>query len=110
LQEVTNEIKEGGQIRYVFQNHQHNHPFQITGQYDEVKEGEKLVYSWNWEIPGQNAAESKFKLSVLFTNQDNGSRLEVKQENFADEEAIHPHREGWDKALNDLQQYLTSAS
>jgi uncharacterized protein YndB with AHSA1/START domain len=110
LKEVTNELKEGGQIRYVFQNNHQGHSFEIHGQYEEVKESQKLVYSWNWEVPGQNFEESKYRLSVVFTGQDNSSRLEVRQENFADEEAIHPHREGWDKALNDLQQYLTTAS
>ena len=110
LQEVTNELKEGGQIRYVFKNSQQEHPFEITGQYEEVKEGEKLVYSWNWEVPEQTLENSKYKLSVVFSKQGDGSRLEVQQENFADEESIHPHKEGWEKALNDLQQYLTTAS
>ena len=105
LLDVQNEIKEGGSIAYRFEN-----DLTIDGQYREVQPEEKLVYSWNWEVPGQNFEESKYRLSVVFTGQDNSSRLEVRQENFADEEAIHPHREGWDKALNDLQQYLTTAS
>ncbi len=109
LQEVTNELKEGGHIRYVFETSQHHHPFEITGQYDEVKEGERLVYSWNWQLPDQAVGNSRYQLTVVFSIQGNGSRLEVTQENFASEEAVHPHQEGWDKALAALKQYLEKA-
>jgi hypothetical protein len=36
-----------------------------------------------------------------------GTRLSVTQENFTDQAAVQPHREGWDKALNDLYQFLS---
>jgi uncharacterized protein YndB with AHSA1/START domain len=109
LQQVTNELKEGGQIRYVFETSHGKHAFDITGQYKEVKEAARLVYSWNWNVPEQTVENSQFQLTIVFSNQGNGSRIEITQENFVSEEAIHPHHEGWEKALEDLKNYVEKA-
>lgn len=108
LQELTNNLEQGGDIKYVFASESGEQNFTITGNYEEVKEGERLAYSWNWEVPAETLGSSQYRLTVLFTTQDSGSRLQVTQENFADEEAIQPHKEGWDKGLSDLQQYLSA--
>lgn len=102
LNEVTNDIKKGGKVAYKFAED----TLRISGEYLEVKEGESLVYTWNWEFPNDAVKNGNFKLNVRFENKSNGSQLHVTQENFEDEETLQPHKEGWDKALNDLKNYL----
>ena len=47
---------------------------------------------------------------VGFEGKDNSSALHILQENFENEEAMQPHREGWDKGLADLQSFLEGGS
>jgi uncharacterized protein YndB with AHSA1/START domain len=102
LKEVDNDIRDGGRVAYQFVED----TLRVSGEYLEVKEGQNLVYTWNWEFPNDAVKNGAFKLNVRFEDKGNGSKLSVTQENFQDEEALQPHKEGWDKALNDLQNYL----
>ncbi len=102
LVNIENDIREGGKVTYQF-----NDNLQIKGEYKEVAEGEKLVYSWNWELPEESTHKGEYLLTVQFEEDGNESRLDVKQENFRNEHAIKPHQSGWDEALEDLQSYLS---
>lgn len=106
LEKETNELKEGGQIRYEFRNADGGHILTIDGVYKEVQGKEKLVYTWNWNLAKETVGKATYLLEVRFLPQGNGSRLEVVQENFSDEEAVQPHKEGWETALQDLKNYL----
>lgn len=106
LKQLTNDLKQGGEVRYVFENDRGEESFTIQGKYDLVKEGEELQYSWNWEIPSEAVDDSQYRLTIRFIDQDGGSHIAVKQENFTTEESIRPHREGWEKALQDLADYV----
>ena len=107
LKDVTINLHEGGNFSYEFENRESDHSFRITGQYQLVEEQKRLVYTWNWEIPTESIANSQFQLTIVFSKQGSGSHLQVTQQNFSNEEAVHPHREGWNKALEDLHQYLS---
>lgn len=109
LNDVQIDLKPGGAYQYQFQNERGDGAFAITGTYEGVEENRRLVYSWNWQMPEKTIQDGHFKLWIEFSPQGGGSRLQVTQENFAEEEAVHPHREGWDKALADLKQYLEKA-
>lgn len=102
LTEVTNDIKQGGTVRYEFEGGK----LIISGEYLEVKEKEKLVYTWNWELPNDEVRNAEYKLSVDFATGQNGSTIHVIQDNFQDEETMLPHREGWEKGLSELEQFL----
>jgi len=109
LKHLTNDITPGGQVVYTFESDQGNEVLTIKGDYKEVEAGRKLVYTWNWLLPTPTVHNSDFLLTVLFEPTENGSRLQVKQENFAHEESVQPHRDGWEKALTDLEQYLSKS-
>lgn len=102
LKKVTNDLKKGGTVRYEFNDNK----LIISGEYLDVKEKEKLVYTWNWELPEDAIRNASYKLSVNFTTKDNGSEIHVLQENFENEEAMLPHQEGWEKGLSELEQFL----
>ncbi len=103
LTEVTNDVKEGGKVHYGFED---GH-LQINGEYKEVSENEKLVYTWNWELPENAVHRGEYLLTILFNGHGNNSTLEVTQESFSEEHAIQPHEQGWEQALEDLEKYLS---
>lgn len=101
LQNVENDIRPGGKVIYRFEG-----DLAIKGEYKETAPAEKLVYSWNWELPEETMHKGEYLLRVEFKEDGDGSTLDVTQENFENEHAIKPHQEGWDEALNDLHAYL----
>ncbi len=105
LNEVTNDIKEGGAVRYIFDSNK----FVISGKYLEVKGKEKLVYTWNWELPDDAVRNADYKLTVNFKSKGSGSEINILQENFQDEETLLPHQEGWDKGLSELEHFLAGS-
>lgn len=108
LQEVQNDVKPGGNILYVFGTDGGQDNLKISGQYKEVEPGKKLVYSWNWDLPTTQAVtDNEFQLTVEFIEEGSNSRIRVTQENFKEQESIHPHQEGWDKALEDLHTFMS---
>ena len=107
LKEVEIDVTKGGQFRYVFETKDGEEDLKITGDYKEVEPKKRLVYSWNWELPHTQAVpNNEFQLTIEFSDDQNNSKLKVTQENFKDQESIHPHQEGWNKALNDLHNFL----
>ncbi|WP_374164518.1 SRPBCC domain-containing protein [Arcticibacter sp. MXS-1] len=111
LSSVENELKEHGTVRYHFDDAPAGRAKTISGEYYEVAEGEKLVYSWNWQQGDEaTAGEGKFKLTVLFEEAGDGSRLSVTQEQTDDNEPLIPTGQGWEQSLEALASYLEKDS
>lgn len=106
LKEVTNEVREGGNIRYKFEDSEG--PLVITGEYREVKEKERLVYTWNFNFTKDAFNDNLFELRVEFSQKGDKSLLEIKQENLKDEEAVVVHQKGWNRQLDYLHEYLSA--
>jgi uncharacterized protein YndB with AHSA1/START domain len=104
LQEVTNDLKQGGTVRYVFKDE----GLVISGEYLEVKEKEKLVYTWNWQLPKDEVKNTSYQLNIEFAAQGDKTTIHVTQEHFDSEEGIQTHREGWEKGLDDLENFLSA--
>jgi uncharacterized protein YndB with AHSA1/START domain len=107
LRSLTNDVKEGGEVRYEFVDDDGKHLITISGTYEEAKPAERLVYTWNWDLPFEPVRNANYKLTIEFSGSEDGSHLKVKQDEFANEEAIIPHKEGWEKGLRDLKTYLS---
>jgi uncharacterized protein YndB with AHSA1/START domain len=103
LREVTNDLKPGGTVRYVFDDN----TLVISGTYEEVEKNQKLVYSWNWQFPDNAIKNASYKLTVQFSSTDSGSKINVVQETIKSEEIVHPNEDGWNKGLSDLESFLT---
>ncbi len=106
LTEVNNDLQQGGKIQYKFGNDS----LEITGEYQEVKENEKLVYTWNWNFANEIAKNGSYLLTVLFSDKDGKCALSISQESLADNEGTYPHKDGWEQGLNDLAAYLSDKS
>lgn len=107
LTEVTNDLKEGGTVRYVFGEAN----LQISGEYQEVKEKERLVYSWNWAFSNDAVKNASYMLTVEFKDNGSGSgsSIQVTQDNLTTEEGTQAHQQGWDSGLEDLATYLNGS-
>jgi len=110
LLRLTQELKPGGRVEYVFETNEGEHAFTIHGNYKIVQEGRHLVYSWNWDVAGGPEHEGDFVLDIYFEPRGEGTRLQVRQLEFEGHEAVQPHREGWEQALKDLEAYVSRES
>jgi len=108
LTEVVNEVKSEGNINYKFEGTA-DAGFSINGNYQEVKPEEKLVYTWNWAFPDEKL-NSQYKLEVSFQGSDSGSRIEVTQQEEANQDLVKPKGDGWNQALDKLASYLESSA
>lgn len=106
LTDVTNELKEGGKVAYHFKADGSDENIEVSGTYEKVQPEQELRYSWIWQLPHQPVGNGDYVLNIRFEDKGEESELHVTQENFGSEEAIQPHKEGWEKALNDLKTYL----
>lgn len=104
LTEVINDLKQGGKVHYKFEDGN----LEINGEYKEVTENEKLVYTWDWEWPANAVQKGEYLLTINFEGNGNTSTLNVTQENFKEEHAILPHQQGWELALDNLKNYLSN--
>lgn len=107
LKTVELDLKEGGNFKYEFEGKDGQTTLVITGEYQEVQPNERLAYSWNWSLPDSIIKPTEHELTILFTANGEGSKIKVTQENFLDDESINPHQEGWERALNDLHDFLS---
>ncbi|EOR94256.1 hypothetical protein ADIARSV_2497 [Arcticibacter svalbardensis MN12-7] len=107
LTEVDNTVEKAGKIKYTFENNGIKDFLIITGEYLKVEENAKLVYTWDWVTQEGPLGNASYKLTVNFTDADQGSQIAILQESNSTEEAVMPHQEGWEKSLEDLRTYLT---
>ena len=106
LQEVENDLKTGGNVKYSFTNNS----FQIEGVYEDVRENEHLLYSWNWLFPDNSVKNAAYKLDVHFSGLGETSEIHILQENLQRDENVHPNKEGWEKGLADLSHFFNGES
>ncbi|WP_207426144.1 SRPBCC domain-containing protein [Pedobacter sp. SYSU D00535] len=109
LEELRDDQKEGGTVRYRF-SRSGGEEFVIEGTYQEVQPNERLVYSWNWNLPEVNTDESKYTLQVEFVDDEGGSSIRITQSGFSSEEASQPHLDGWNQGLDSLKKHLEGNS
>lgn len=108
LTEVVNVVQKGGEIAYKF-NGESGTSLTIDGTYQEVQPQERLVYTWNWQLPDEKL-NSKYKLDVQFKGSGEGSRIEIKQEQEEQQESVKPKETAWESELSHLAEFLESSS
>ncbi len=103
LTDVSNNITEGGDVNYIFEHSS----LTIDGRYEKVVENELLEYTWNWHLASQ-PGEGVYKLSVRFSGDENKAEISITQEGFSNDEAVLPHKQGWEQGLQQLQHFLSN--
>lgn len=109
LNSVSADLSEGGTIKYTFEDDANSDgQLVIDGNYETVEPEKELVYTWNWSLNGAPVENGENKLHVSFMEDGDGSKLSVTQETQGNDGGIHPHKEGWETSLEDLEQYLSA--
>jgi uncharacterized protein YndB with AHSA1/START domain len=102
LEHVINEIEPGGTVKYVFDNNS----LVIDGKYEKVEDN-LLEYTWRWHL-AQPADKADYKLIVRFEEKEGNSILSVTQLGFNEQHTIEPHKQGWEQALQHLDEFIVN--
>jgi len=106
LSDVENEITEGGKVTYHFKGEEGT-SLTIEGTYQEVQPNERLVYTWNWQLPDEKL-NSSYKLEVVFEGSADQSSISITQNEEEQQESVKPKGSAWDDQLSKLAQFLES--
>ena len=107
LKLVQADLKDGGALKYIFEDNGNDEgELIIEGEYEAVVPEVRLAYTWNWMLNNETVKNGEYKLNVEFSDNGNEATLTIHQESLNDAEGIHPHQDGWEKSLNDLESYL----
>src|SRR6187549_3641041 len=63
LKTVKNNLSPGGLVEYDFGD---DRKCEIKGEYKEVVENSRLVYSWNWDLDHDEMTNGEYMLTVDF--------------------------------------------
>ena len=74
--------------------------FKVRGEYLEIKEPEKLVFTWFWET---EPAYGNTVVTLEFVDLGDESELILTHERFANSDARNKHSNGWAFCLDALQ-------
>ena len=81
--------------------------FQLSGEFREVDPPARLAYTFRWHPPDLRDRETAVTLSLQ--EQGEGTELLFTQGEFATEERLVLHEEGWTESLDRLAQLLVEA-
>lgn len=70
----------------------------VSGTYDEVIDGEKLVFSWAWA----STPDEVSRVTVLLRDHGDGTELTLIHEQFVDDATRDKHEGGWSACLEKL--------
>ncbi len=76
-----------------------------AGVYHEIVPNKKLVFTWRWESEPSDSPDTL--LTVEFKKPGQNTELILTHKNFATEELMKEHREGWEGALSKLSTFVT---
>jgi uncharacterized protein YndB with AHSA1/START domain len=85
--------------------------FTAAGTYLEVKNLERLVYTWDWEKDGAGAEFGELEgketqITVEFRASSKGTQLVLTHEKFASAESRDRHEGGWKDWLGRLAKFI----
>jgi uncharacterized protein YndB with AHSA1/START domain len=82
-------------------------PFYLTGEFREVDPPARLAYTFVWEDPDPDDAETLVELS--FRDLGESTQVVLAQRPFKTEPRRELHRNGWTDSLNKLEQLISQA-
>ena len=100
--DVQVDLRVGGSYRIEILHDDDEDNCTATGKYLEIDRNRRLVYTWGWE--GPNRYETL--VTIEFKKENEGTRLFLKHQRFANESARDNHEFGWNGCLESLGQYL----
>ena len=74
------------------------------GEYKEIVENKKLVYTWRWDSWPEETPDSI--VSVEFNDNGEQTEITITHSQLPDEQAIERHKQGWEGCFIKLAQYV----
>ena len=81
-------------------------PFFLSGEYRTVEPGSRLAYTFRWEPPDPDDRETVAVLSLQPHGES--TALTVDQGDFATEERLALHVQGWSESIDRLEALIAS--
>ncbi len=101
--QIELDLSVGGSYRFTMQPPDGD-LFHLSGEFREVHPPSRLAYTFNWEEPGPDDRETVVVLS-LHTVGD-ATQVSLSQGEFATEERLALHRDGWSDSFDKLRDLL----
>lgn len=105
--EVELDLELGGRYRFGMQPPD-GELFHVSGEYVELDPPRRLGYTFRWDEPAPDDRETVVTLALDV--RDSGTRLTVSHGEFATEERLALHRDGWTDSLERLRRLLEGQS
>jgi uncharacterized protein YndB with AHSA1/START domain len=96
------EVRVGGRFRIVFGGPQ-GEDNECAGVYREVVPNRRLVFTWCWP---NTTPERVSLVTIELRRVPGGTELDLRHEQFFDEQARDGHKRGWSAALAQLEAYF----
>ena len=103
---VEFDLRVGGGYRIAMQP-PHGDPFYLSGEFCEIDPPGRLAYSFRWDPADPDDQDTVVMVSL----EDRGERTDARltQGEFATEERLALHRQGWMESFERLQRLLAEA-
>lgn len=98
------DLRVGGKYRLGMRDPELSHAYVCFGKFREIKEPEKLVYTWSWEPPGMDVGETL--VTVEFVDLGESTEIILTHERFPHAEAVAGHNKGWESCLGFLATHV----
>jgi uncharacterized protein YndB with AHSA1/START domain len=98
------DVRVGGRFRIVFGGPD-GKDHECAGVYREVVPNRRLVFTWSWP---RTTPERVSLVTIEFKRLPDGTELDLRHEQFFDEQARDGHKRGWTGLLDKLDGYLTA--
>jgi uncharacterized protein YndB with AHSA1/START domain len=104
---AKSEPREGGRYRITMRSAE-GKDFTVSGQFCEMRAGERIVMTWAWEEEGGHGPVT----CVTIELKPSGKSTEMRFHHalFADKEGRASHRHGWEESLDKLARHFKSRS
>jgi len=97
----------GGQYRLGFSHPEEAGIHVVGGSFVEIVLLERLVYTWTWEPPHDDAGIETL-VTILFSDSNDGTLVKLTHERFPDKRLCDMHKDGWIETLGCLDSLVDS--
>jgi len=98
------DLRVGGRYRFAMRKLPDGKTNIVTGVYQEIVAGERLVFTWNWEDGPPFGSNTL--VTVEFRDASGGTELVLIHERFESQHACDEHTKGWNGCLEKLETVL----
>jgi uncharacterized protein YndB with AHSA1/START domain len=104
--EIDLDLRVGGRYRYTMQPPD-GEAFHLSGVFLEIDRPDRLAYSFRWDEPDPDDRETVVVLSLAAVG--DATQVSLSQGEFATEERLALHRNGWADSLDKLEELIRTS-